>query len=152
MSKSKKIISPSIFLEEVAVIISTENKNKAKADTDMSDVMVSRAIAFTSALLRPLAYIQSEGEIKLTLARFSDYLELSKVEELILNQDELYRDRDDAKEVTSSLIAYIKTIPFYDDALAIQDQPEQMKEYFGAISMTVMTAVKKLEADYDYII
>ena len=152
MSKSKKIISPSIFLEEVAVIISTENKNKAKADTDMSDVMVSRAIAFTSALLRPLAYIQSEGEIKLTLARFSDYLELSKVEELILNQDELYRDRDDAKEVTSSLIAYIKTIPFYDDALAIQDQPEQMKEYFGAISMTVMTVVKKLEADYDYII
>lgn len=150
MSKSKKIISPSIFLEEVAVIISTENK--AKADTDMSDVLVSRAIAFTSALLRPLAYIQSEGEIKLTLARFSDYLELSKVEELILNQDELYRDRDDAKEVTSSLIAYIKTIPFYDDALAIQDQPEQMKEYFGAISMTVMTAVKKLEADYDYII
>lgn len=150
MSKSKKIISPSIFLEEVAVIISTENK--AKADTDMSDVLVSRAIAFTSALLRPLAYIQSEGEIKLTLARFSDYLELSKVEELILNQDELYRDRDDAKEVTSSLIAYIKTIPFYDDALAIQDQPEQMKEYFGAISMTVMTVVKKLEADYDYII
>lgn len=150
MSKSKKIISPSIFLEEVAVIISTENK--AKADTDMSDVLVSRAIAFTSALLRPLAYIQSEGEIKLTLARFTDYLELSKVEELILNQDELYRDRDDAKEVTSSLIAYIKTIPFYDDALAIQDQPEQMKEYFGAISMTVMTAVKKLEADYDYII
>lgn len=150
MPKSKKIISPSIFLEEVAVIISTENK--AKADTDMSDVLVSRAIAFTSALLRPLAYIQSEGEIKLTLARFSDYLELSKVEELILNQDELYRDRDDAKDVTSSLIAYIKTIPFYDDALAIQDQPEQMKEYFGAISMTVMTAVKKLEADYDYII
>lgn len=150
MSKSKKIISPSIFLEEVAVIISTENK--AKADTDMSDVLVSRAIAFTSALLRPLAYIQSEGEIKLTLARFSDYLELRKVEELILNQDELYRDRDDAKEVTSSLIAYIKTIPFYDDALAIQDQPEQMKEYFGAISMTVMTVVKKLEADYDYII
>lgn len=75
---------------------------------------------------------------------------MSQVDGLILNQDKLYGD--EAKEAISSLIAYIKTMLFYDDALAIKNQPEQMKGYFGAISMTIMTAVKKLETDYDYII
>ena len=110
---------------------------------DEGDEMLNgRAIAFISAITAPLAYLRDQGYIKLNLATYIDYMDLSKVEELLFKHDGKYGDKFD--EVLSPLLAYIKTVPGYDISRIDEGQSEQTKEQFGFIAMQVLKALDHL--------
>lgn len=109
------------------------------------DEMVNgRAIAFISAITAPLAYLRDQGYIKLNLATYIEYMELSSVEELLFKHDGKYGDKFD--ELLSPLLAYIKTVPGYDISRIDEGQSEQTKEQFGFVAMQVLKALNHLDS------
>lgn len=108
------------------------------------EMVNGRAIAFISAITAPLAYLRDQGYIKLNLATYIEYMELSSVEELLFKHDGKYGDKFD--ELLSPLLAYIKTVPGYDISRIEEGQSEQTKEQFGFVAMQVLKALNHLDS------
>src|SRR5699024_5755333 len=111
---------------------------------DEDEMVNGRAIAFISAITAPLAYLRDQGYIKLNLATYIEYMELSSVEELLFKHDGKYGDKVD--ELLSHLLAYIKTVPGYDISRIDEGQSEQTKEQFGFIAMQVPKVLNHLNS------
>lgn len=113
-------------------------------DNNEDEMVNGRAIAFISAITAPLAYLRDQGYIKLNLATYIEYMELSRVEELLFKHNGKYGAKFD--EVLRPLLAYIKTVPGYDISRIDEGQSEQTKEQFGFIAMQILKVLNHLES------
>lgn len=112
---------------------------------DEDDEMVNgRAIAFISAITVALTELRDRGYIKLNLATYIEYMDLSKVEELLFKHDGKYGAR--FEQISRPLLAYIKTVPGYDISRIDEGQSEQTKEQFGFVAMQVLKVLNHLES------
>lgn len=113
-------------------------------DNNDDETANSRAIAFIAAITRPLIYLRDRDHIKLNIATYIEYMELSKVEGLLFKHDGKYGSKFD--EVLRPLLAYVKTIPGYDVSRIDKGQSKQTNEQFGFIVMQVVKILNRLES------
>lgn len=132
-----------LFVKGSAPILIETISGMLEDDSD-DDMVSGRAIAFISAITRPLIYLRDRDHIKLDLATYIEYMELSKVEELLFKHDGKYGDKFD--EVLRPLLAYIETVPGYDISRIDKGQDERTNEQFGFIAMQVLKVLNHLES------
>lgn len=132
-----------LFVKGSAPILIETISGMLEDDSD-DDMVSGRAIAFISAITRPLIYLRDRDHIKLDLATYIEYMELSKVEELLFKHDGKYGDKFD--EVLRPLLAYIDTVPGYDISRIDKGQDERTNEQFGFIAMQVLKVLNHLES------
>lgn len=113
-------------------------------DNNDDETANSRAIAFIAAITRPLIYLRDRDHIKLNIATYIEYMELSKVEGLLFKHDGKYGSKFD--EVLRPLLAYVKTIPGYDVSRIDKGQDQKTNEQFGFIAMQVIKILNHLES------
>lgn len=114
------------------------------SDEDADEMVNGRVISFIAALTMPLSYLRDRGYIKLNADSYIEYMELSKVEELLFKHDGMYGDKFD--EVLRPLLAYIKNVPGYDISRIDKGQSSQTNEQFGFIAMQVLKVLNNLKA------
>ena len=132
-----------LFVKGSAPILIETISGMLEDDSD-DDMVSGRAIAFISAITRPLIYLRDRDHITLDLATYIEYMELSKVEELLFKHDGKYGDKFD--EVLHPLLAYIETVPGYDISRIDKGQDERTNEQFGFIAMQVLKVLNHLES------
>ena len=111
------------------------------------DMWKGRAIAFISALTRPLVYLRDMGRIDLSAQTFIDYLEFNKLEEFI---DQATKEGGQFKYVSQALIAYVRNVPGYNEKNKGK-QDQKTLEQHGFISMQLTRVFNDLSFNYGHI-
>lgn len=130
--------SSGMIIEALSGMIEHNNND------DADEMVKGRVISFIAALTMPLSYLRDRGYIKLNADSYIEYMELSKVEELLFKHDGMYGDEFD--EVLRPLLAYIETVPGYDISRIDKGQSSQTNEQFGFIAMQVLKVLNNLKA------
>ncbi|WP_432709656.1 TraM recognition domain-containing protein [Pedobacter sp.] len=115
-----------------------------------SDMWKGRAMSFIAALTRVLTYLRDQGVIQLSPQTYTQYLELSALEELVFEHDGKYGEFFGS--VASALSMYLTTLPGYNISPKARKKQEQKTiEQHGFIVMQLTKAINNLTYDYGHI-
>lgn len=114
------------------------------------DMWKGRAMTFIAAVTRVLTYLRDEGFIQLSPQTYTQYMELSALEELVFEHDGKYGEF--FSKVASSLVVYITTLPGYNSSPKARKKQEQKTvEQHGFIVMQLTRAINDLTYNYGHI-
>ena len=101
-----------------------------------------RAIAFISALIRPLVLLRDKKYEPLTLDGIAYYFDYENVGKLIdrLENDDSFGE---AQRMIIPLKTHMATLPNYNPALPLAKQSHETKEAFGYITMFLLPKLKQ---------
>lgn len=115
-----------------------------------NDMWKGRAMSFVAALTRVLTYLRDQGIIQLSPSTYTQYLELSALEELVFEHDGKYGEFYGS--VVSALSMYLTTLPGYNTSPKARKKQEQKTiEQHGYIVMQLTRAINNLTYDYGHI-
>lgn len=114
------------------------------------DMWKGRALTFIAALTRVLTYLRDQGVLQLSPKTYTQYLELSALEELVFEHNGKYGEL--FASAASALSMYLTTLPGYNTSpKARKKQDQKTVEQHGYIVMQLTRAINYLTYDYGYI-
>lgn len=113
-----------------------------------NDMWKGRAIAFVSALARPLVYLRDKGFITLSPESFLSNFELTKIEELVFEHGGKYGE--EFYTVVEPLMAYVVNLPGYDRSKYKKQSQETLQQH-GYITMQLTRIFNDLNFNYGHI-
>ena len=139
--ESKKLLSQQSFLdkatageliEQIVFIVQQQGDSG----------WTGRAIAFISALIRPLVLLRDKKYEPLTLDGIAYYFDYENVGKLIdrLENDDSFGE---AQRMIIPLKTHMATLPNYNPALPLAKQSHETKEAFGYITMFLLPKLKQ---------
>ena len=121
------------------------------------DMWKGRAIAFITALTRPLCYLRDKGLIRLSSETYLHYFQLENLETLIFEPGSLFENtnfnKEDFDKVNGALQDYVFNLPGYNKNLYANKKRQDQKtlEQHGYITMQLMRIFNDLTYNYAHI-